>query len=54
MFKVPDRTAGMLRVDLAAAGIPYKDARGRVFDFHAQRRHFISDVVRTTRSVKTA
>jgi hypothetical protein len=27
----------MLRQDLAAAGIPYRDASGQVFDFHALR-----------------
>ena len=34
--------AEMLRADLAAAGIPYEDAAGRVFDFHALRHQFIS------------
>ena len=29
--------AAMLRVDLEAAGIPYRDASGRVFDFHSLR-----------------
>ena len=27
----------MLRVDLEAAGIPYRDAAGLVFDFHSLR-----------------
>ena len=27
----------MLRIDLAAAGIPYRDAAGLVFDFHSLR-----------------
>ena len=31
------RGAEMLRVDLEAAGIPYRDASGLVFDFHALR-----------------
>src|SRR5262249_45777748 len=31
------RGAEMLRVDLAAADIPYRDAAGLVFDFHALR-----------------
>jgi integrase len=34
--------AEMLRVDLAAAGIPYQDDSGRYFDFHAMRGQFIS------------
>ena len=32
----------MVRLDLAAAGIPYQDEDGRVFDFHAMRGQFIS------------
>src|SRR5262249_29585602 len=28
----------MLRVDLHAAGIPYRDGQGRFFEFHAFRR----------------
>jgi excisionase family DNA binding protein len=34
--------AEMIRRDLEAAGIPYQDARGRYFDFHATRGQFIS------------
>jgi integrase len=34
--------AEMLRGDLAAAGIPYRDDAGRYFDFHALRGQFIS------------
>jgi integrase len=34
--------AEMLRIDLAAAGIPYRDGQGRVADFHALRHGFIS------------
>jgi len=34
------RTAAMLRFDLAAAGIPYKDAAGQQFDFHSLRVQF--------------
>jgi integrase len=33
----PERGARMLRVDLKAAGIPYRDASGLVFDFHSLR-----------------
>jgi integrase len=36
------RAAAMLRMDLTAAGIPYEDEDGRVFDFHAVRGQFIS------------
>jgi integrase len=38
VFPLPSqRGAKFLRVDLKAAGIPYRDASGRVFDFHALR-----------------
>jgi integrase len=39
IFPLPRRGRGaeMLRVDLAAAGIPYRDAAGLVFDFHSLR-----------------
>ena len=36
--------AEMLRGDLEAAGIPYEDGQGRVFDFHALRHQFISNL----------
>lgn len=39
---VSDYTAKMLRADLEAAGVPYKDADGRVADFHALRHTFVS------------
>jgi integrase len=35
VFPLPKKGAAMLRIDLAAAGISYRDAAGRVFDFHA-------------------
>jgi len=35
--QLTDKTAPMIRKDLKAAGIPYKDETGRVFDFHALR-----------------
>lgn len=41
----PHKTADMLRADLAAAGIPY-EVDGRVFDFHALRVQFASDLNR--------
>ena len=34
--------AEMLRHDLAAAGIPYRDAEGHVFDFHGLRHSYIT------------
>jgi integrase len=37
VFRVPRDTAKLLRADLAAAGIEYRDARGRVADFHSLR-----------------
>lgn len=43
-FRMPPstETARMLRADLAAAGIPDKDALGRVVDFHALRHTFLT------------
>jgi hypothetical protein len=37
VFRLPDRGATMLKNDLKAAGILYRDAAGLVFDFHALR-----------------
>jgi integrase len=36
--------AAMLQDDLDAAGVPYEDATGKVFDFHALRHQFVSDL----------
>jgi integrase len=41
-----ERSAKMLRKDLEAAKIAYRDADGRVFDFHALRHQFISNLAR--------
>jgi len=41
VFKLPwQKGARLLRSDLARAGIPYRDAAGLVFDFHALRCQF--------------
>jgi integrase len=37
VFPLPDRGADMLKIDLAVAGIPYRDGAGLVFDFHSLR-----------------
>ncbi len=37
VFPLPAKGAAMLRVDLDAAGIAYRDDAGQVFDFHALR-----------------
>jgi hypothetical protein len=37
-----DKTAKMLRADLDAAGIPYRDESGRVADFHSLRHAYIT------------
>src|SRR5262249_17491515 len=34
--------AEMVRIDLAAAGLPYQDEHGKFFDFHATRGQFVS------------
>jgi integrase len=41
-YKLPEKTAKMLRVDLKAAGIDYLDASGRVADFHCLRHSFVT------------
>ncbi len=46
--------AEMLRADLEAAGIPYRDADGRVCDFHALRHSFITLLERSGASPKLA
>ncbi len=45
-------TADMLRHDLAAAKIPYRNADGRVADFHAIRHSYVSMLARSTAPVK--
>jgi integrase len=54
VFVVPDRTADMLRADLEAAGIPYRDAAGRVADFHALRHSYITHLIESGATVKQA
>ncbi len=47
VFPLPaEEGAKMLRIDLAAAGIPYRDAAGLVFDFHPRLRDHASQVFR--------
>ena len=46
--------ADMLKVDLEAVGIPYKDEAGKYADFHALRHTFISRVVESGASVRVA
>ena len=41
----PEVGAEMVRLDLAAAGIAFLDADGLVYDFHALRHQFITDMV---------
>ena len=38
------RTADMIRFDLKRAGVPYRDERGRVADFHSLRMTFITNL----------
>ncbi len=45
-FPLPERTSAMLRADLEAAGLPYRDESGRVADFHALRVSMISALAR--------
>jgi len=43
----------MLRFDLKRAGIRYRDQAGRVFDFHALRGQFVSNLIRAGVPAKT-
>jgi integrase/recombinase XerD len=54
VLPVPVRTAQMLRFDLAAAGIPERDAQGRVVDFHATRMSFITRLINSGANPKVA
>jgi hypothetical protein len=44
----------MICIDLKVAGIPYVDGSGRVFDFHALRRHFITSLAQSGVHAKDA
>ena len=46
--------ARIIRIDLKAAGIPYTDESGNVFDFHALRHQFISNLAAAGVHPKTA
>ncbi len=48
-----ERGAEMIRADLEAAGIAYKDADGHVYDFHALRHQYITDLYRSGAHPKT-
>ncbi len=50
----PKKAAKMLRKDLDAAGIPYRDEAGRVVDFHSLRHTFITNLTRGGVSPKIA
>jgi hypothetical protein len=54
VFNMPEKTAKMLRRDLESAEIAYRDASGRVADFHAFRHTYVSMLVRSGASVKVA
>ncbi len=48
------KAAKLLRTDLAAAGVKYRDNMGRVLDFHALRGTFITSLTRAGVHPKTA
>ncbi len=50
----PDGAARIIRADLAAAGIPYRDDAGRVRDWHCLRHSFISALAAGGVAPKTA
>ena len=53
-FNLPEDAAEMLRKDLQAAGIAYRDDTGRVADFHALRHTFITNLASSGVSPKVA
>ncbi len=53
IMAIPQRTADMLKADLAIAKIPYEDERGHVIDFHALRHSFITAVGKSGTDPKT-
>lgn len=53
LFVIPEKTAKLLRHDLKAAGIPAKDAKGLIIDFHALRATYVTNLIRGGASVKT-
>jgi integrase len=48
-----ERGAEIVHADLETAGIAYKDARGHVYDFHALRHQYITDLYRSGAHPKT-
>ena len=48
------RAADMLKRDLKVAKIPYKDQKGRVFDFHSTRVQFVTSLARSNVHPKIA
>ena len=53
VFPLPRETAIMIRADLKAAGIPYRDADGGVADFHSLRAVYATHLISGGASVKT-
>ncbi len=54
LFNVPDGLCRILNRDLAVAGIPKRDARGRVLDVHALRHTFGTQLQRAGVPLRTA
>ena len=50
--KLTKHTAEMIRADLEAAGISYRDASGRVADFHALRHSYVTALAKSNAPVK--
>jgi integrase len=55
-FKMPSKynVSKMIRRDVEAAGLPYKDAAGRFVDFHALRHTYCTNLMSTCGNVKVA
>jgi len=52
VFRMPEKTAEMLRRDMEAANILYQDKAGHIADFHALRHTFVSMLIRNRVNIK--
>ena len=50
--RLTKHTSRLIRIDLEAAGVPYRDAGGRYADFHALRHTYISGLANSGAPVK--
>lgn len=51
--RIPLKTAKMLKADLEAVGMPYRDESGHYLDFHALRATYITQLIKGGADIKT-